>query len=121
MFNGFSIDGSSCQMPREPLASFFKNYPCIPISVILRLRLSLALVLVLVFRTTSLYFPSQCSTLLWFITMFDCLFLWLVFFCLLFLWPIAFLPVKGQLDGHLSGKKLFLIILLCRWWDIASI
>ena len=28
MFNILSIDGSSCQMPREPFATFFKSYPC---------------------------------------------------------------------------------------------
>ena len=28
MFNDLSIDCSSCQMPREPFASFFKPYPC---------------------------------------------------------------------------------------------
>ena len=28
MFNVLGIDGSSCQMPREPFASFFKIYPC---------------------------------------------------------------------------------------------
>ena len=31
MFNVLSIDGSSCQMPREPFACFFKSYPFVTI------------------------------------------------------------------------------------------